>query len=132
MVMGHKGHREPQKPADNDPAAGSPAYLEWLRSKPQPGEAFGDTGLASAADCRKLQWSPDRQEEALLSKLIESAVERDRNLFKSGSIPEEAKRINNLAADALIQAGLDPKRFGVSMPGTTPESTNLRPANGGS
>ena len=131
MSMGHKGNKGPHEPSGSGEPTGSPAYLEWLRSNPQPGEAFGDTGLASAADCRKLQWSPDKEEEALLSALIELAVERDRNLFKSGSVQEEAKRVNNLAADALIRAGLDPRRFGISIPGTIPESANKKQVNGG-
>ena len=123
IFMGSKRDRDSGEPSADDRAAGSTAYREWLRSDPEPGEAFGDTGLASAADCRKLRWSPDKEEEALLSRLTELAVERDRNLFKSGDMGEEARRNNNSAAKALLKAGLDPRQFGVSVPGATSEST---------
>jgi hypothetical protein len=122
VFMGPGRQREP----GSGQVDGSDAYKAWLDSSPLPGEAFGDTGLASAADCQKLRWSPGSNEEALLSKLMQSAVLRNRHLLDSGSLEAEAARVNNLAADALISAGLDPTRFGISLPGNASE-----PPNGG-
>jgi hypothetical protein len=113
-------YRWRKKTAGNGQAGGSPAFKEWLNSDPPSGDAFVDTGLASAADCRKLQWSPDKAQQALLSRLMKSTVERDRALFESGDLEAEARRINDLAAQALKQAGLEPERFGVSPPGQSP------------
>lgn len=118
MFLGHRGRRKPA----GEGQAGSPAFKEWLNSNPPSGDAFVDTGLASAADCRKLQWSPDKEQQALLSDLMERTVERDRVLFKSGNLEAEARRVNDLAAEALQQAGLEPEKFGVSSPGRIPQA----------
>jgi hypothetical protein len=113
MFPGKQGPRDPDGYGQTD---GSSALHEWLRSPPEPGDAFVDTGLASAADCQKLRWSPDNKQRNLLSELMAKAVERDRKLFKSGNLEAEARRVNDLAAGGLQRAGLEPERFGVSTP----------------
>jgi hypothetical protein len=48
----------------------------WRASGPPRGDAFGDTGLASAADCRKLRWNPSPEEEERLSEGIRRLIAR--------------------------------------------------------
>jgi hypothetical protein len=120
VLMGSGRHGEPDGSRQPE---GSPAYRAWLESSPTAGEAFGDTGLASAEDCYKLRWLPGRNEEDLLGRLIQSAVTRQRTLLNSGSLEAEAARVSDLAAGGLKQAGLDPARFGIAAsetPGNTP------------
>jgi hypothetical protein len=113
MLMGSGRQKEP---GDGGQQEGTSAYRTWLKSSPMPGEAFGDTGLASAEACRKLRWSPGKDEEDLLGTLMQSAVTRNQTLFQSGRLEAEAARVSSLAADALTKAGLDPRRFGISAP----------------
>ncbi len=110
------GRRTAPDPPQTESTGGSPAYREWLKSNPEPGEAFVDTGLSSAADCQKLRWRQSEAQQELMGKLMAEAVARDELLFREGNPEAEAKRINDLVAPLLKGAGLDPERFGVSMP----------------
>ncbi len=56
------------------------------------------------------------------------AVERTRKLFESGGLEAEAERVNNLVAVALKSVGLDPERFGVSLPQATQNSPGISPS----
>ena len=47
-----------------------PSYQAWLDSKPVPGEVFVDTGEASAADSRKLRWSPSKAQREMIKEAI--------------------------------------------------------------
>lgn len=125
------GHKRQKDTADGRQVVGSPSYHEWLQSDSPPGEAFGDTGLSSAADCRKLHWSPGKDEDALFDKLMEQAVRRDRNLSASDSTKTGEGQILNLAAAVLTQAGLDPMRFGVSSGEPVSDPSNGTSASGG-
>lgn len=113
------GHDEP-----------SDEHIEWLNSSPSPGEVLVDTGLASAVDCRKLR-EPLRTDKGELDREIARmalAVERTRKLFESGGLEAEAERVNNLVAVALKSVGLDPERFGVSLPQATQNSPGISPS----
>ena len=113
MLMGSGRQKEPSGSGQPE---GSSAYRAWLKSRPMAGEAFGDTGLASAEACQKLRWSPGEDEEALLGTLMKSAVSRNKTLSRTGGLEAEAARVGSLAATVLIEAGLDPRRFGISAP----------------
>jgi coenzyme F420-reducing hydrogenase delta subunit len=47
---------------------------------------------------------------------MKALVERTKELFESGDVDAEAQRVNNLVAETLKKVGLDPERFGVSLP----------------
>jgi hypothetical protein len=95
-------------------------YRRWLESKSRrPGDAFADTGLASAADVRALRWRPARQPREQFTRLLAEAAEHDRSLTAAG-LEAEHERIVQLmpeVAHTLRRAGLDPGRFGVSPSG---------------
>lgn len=111
------GHEEP-----------SDAQVEWLNSDPPPGEVLVDTGLASAEDCQKLR-HPLGTEGDLEREIahMEMAVARTRELFETGDPAAEATRVNNVVAAALSSVGLDPERFGVSLPSASPNPKEANP-----
>lgn len=107
------GHAEP-----------SDAQIEWLNSDPPPGEVLVDTGMASAEDCQKLRYpSGARGDLDREIARMTMAVERNRELFETGDPAAEATRVNNIVATALKSVGLDPERFGVSLPPGGPNSS---------
>jgi len=114
------GHRPDPRQVQAAPKGGSKTYLEWLESKPGTGEALVDTGLSSAADCQKLRWSLNQDQEDQFRRLMAKSVARDKELFRLGGLEAEAKRINDLAGSVLKEHGLDPASFGISMPEQLP------------
>jgi hypothetical protein len=115
------GHEEP-----------SDAQVEWLNSDPPPGEVLVDTGMASAEDCQKLR-HPLGAEGDLEREIarMTMAVERTKALFKTGDPAAEATRVNDMVADALNSVGLDPEKFGVSLPPAVPNPSGGQPLSGG-
>jgi hypothetical protein len=131
IFTGHWRRGESKGFGDDRP---SDAYIEWLNSSPSPGEVLVDTGLSSAVDCRKLR-QPLRTDKGELDREIARmalAVEHMRELFESGDPEAEAERVNNLVAVALVSVGLDPERFGVSLPQTAQNSPGIDPSVEGS
>ena len=112
------GYRRRESPDGSGHEGPNDAHIEWLNSKPEPGEVLVDTGLASAVDCQKLR-PPAKADRGDLEREIArmtSLVERTKELFESGNVDAEAERVNNLVAETLKKVGLDPERFGVSLP----------------
>lgn len=109
-----EGHRSESEPPHAEPMSLSRTRQDWLDSNPARGEALVDTGLSSAADCQKLHWSLGRDQQAEFSRLIARSVERDRALFESDGLEAEARRISDLVAPVLKEAGLDPTTFGLT------------------
>ncbi len=118
---------------DVGPEGPSGAHAEWLNSGPPPGEVLVDTGLASAEDCQKLRQPLSASKGDLDREIARMtlAVERTKKLFETGDLEAEATRVNDLVAVALHSVGLDPERFGVSLPQATPNSPGDQSFGGG-
>lgn len=102
--------------AQAGPMDRSERYQEWVKSNPATGEALVDTGLSSASDCQKLRWSLGEDQQNQFAELLARSVMHDRELFKTGRLEAEARRINDVARSELKAAGFDPAVFGVSTP----------------
>jgi hypothetical protein len=118
MVSIFTGHRRREASDGFGHEGPNDAHIEWLNSNPPPGEVLVDTGLASAADCQKLRppVTADRGELEREIARMTTLVERTKELFESGDVDAEAQRVNNAVAQTLKKVGLDPERFGVSLP----------------
>jgi hypothetical protein len=91
-----------------DDLAMDPAYRAWLASKPDAGEVFVDTGEASAADSRKLRWSPTRAQRQMIRRAIEGEVANINALYQEEGQEAYAERVGVLVDEALRDVGVDP------------------------
>lgn len=97
----------------------SDAHLAWLNSSPRPGEVLVDTGLSSAVDCQKLRNPSEsgKGPEELDREIARMAMLMRR--VREADVEVEGARINDLVARTLHRVGLNPERFGVSLPSDT-------------
>ena len=93
-----------------------PSYRAWLESNPVPGEVFVDTGEASAADSRKLRWSPTKAQREMIKKAIAVDVAMVDELYENETQDLYAGHLWTCRAD-LAQC-----RGGPGYPCVSPES----------
>lgn len=84
------------------------SYQAWLKSDPVPGEVFVDTGEASAADSRKLRWSPSKAQRELIRNAITHEVAIVNELYKADAQESYAGHIESLVDQTLRSVGVDP------------------------
>jgi hypothetical protein len=101
-----------------------PAYRAWLDSNPGPGEVFVDTGEASAADSRKLRWSPTREQRKLLKTALDSEVAFVNKLYEDDTHKSYAKHVDGLVKEALLGVGVDPVTLKLLSDGSPPQEGN--------
>jgi hypothetical protein len=85
-----------------------PSYRAWLDSNPVPGEVFVDTGEASAADSRKLRWSPTKAQRETIRKAIAADVAMVNALYQDETQDVYAGHIEGLVEQTLRNVGVDP------------------------
>src|SRR5215467_10019278 len=85
-----------------------PSYRAWLESHPVPGEVFVDTGEASAADSRKLRWSPTKAQRETIKKAIAVDVAMVNALYQNETQDLYAVHIEGLVEQTLRHVGVDP------------------------
>ena len=85
-----------------------PSYRAWLESNPVPGEVFVDTGEASAADSRKLRWSPTKAQREMIKKAIAVDVAMVNALYQDETEDLYAGHIEGLVEQTLRSVGVDP------------------------
>jgi hypothetical protein len=84
------------------------SYQAWLKNDPVPGEVFVDTGEASAADSRKLRWSPSKAQRELIKNAITHEVAIVNELYKDDAQESYAGHIEGLVDQTLRSLGIDP------------------------
>jgi hypothetical protein len=89
-------------------AAMDPSYKAWLESKPVPGEVFVDTGEASAADSRKLRWSPSKAQREMIKDAITGEVAIVNEIYQDDVQEVYAGHIEGLVDQTLRHVGVDP------------------------
>jgi hypothetical protein len=85
-----------------------PSYRAWLESNPSPGEVFVDKGEASAADSRKLRWSPSKAQREMIKVAIAHEVESMNRLYQEDAQDSYADHIEGLVQQTLRNVGVDP------------------------
>lgn len=97
-------------PEEEGPSEGGPdsSYQAWLKSNPVPGEVFVDTGEASAADSRKLRWSPNKTQRELIKSAINHEVAIVNELYKDDAQESYAGHVEGLVDQTLLSLGIDP------------------------
>jgi hypothetical protein len=105
--------RKHPMPEDGENEASSEAepdssYQAWLRSEPVPGEVFVDTGEASAADSRKLRWSPNKAQREMIKDAITHELAIVNELYQDDAQESYAGHIEGLVDHTLRSVGVDP------------------------
>jgi len=84
------------------------SYRAWLESGPIAGEVFVDTGEASAADSRKLRWSPNKAPREMIKDAITHELAIVNELYQSDTHESYADHIEGLVDQTLRNVGVDP------------------------
>jgi hypothetical protein len=85
-----------------------PSYRAWIETDPVPGEVFVDTGEASAADSRKLRWSPSKQQREMIREAITHEAAIVNELYQDEAQESYANHIEILVGETLRNVGVDP------------------------
>lgn len=108
MTVVFERNRQMQRKEGVESGQMDPSYRAWLETNPAPGEVFVDTGEASAADSRKLRWSPSKEQRELIKSALAHEIDFVNQLYKDDAQSSYADHIEVLVEGTLRAVGVDP------------------------
>jgi hypothetical protein len=83
-------------------------YQAWLKTSPEPGHVFVETGDADPWDSRKLHWDPTPAQRELAREALEAEIALVGQRHRDGTSGAYAERVEALVSEGLRDAGIDP------------------------